>query len=175
MKISIVVAAASNRVIGNDGGLIWRMSDDLRYFKRVTIGKPVLMGRKTFASIGKPLTGRTNVVISRTSSAIDGVKIANSFEEGLALAREAAKATHADEICVIGGGEIYEQAMPIADRIFFTRIDAVVAGDVVFPKIDSGDWAGAVTGSIKRSERNEYDARHLVFDRKALASSLTLR
>jgi len=167
MKISIVVAAASNRVIGNDGGLIWRMSDDLRYFKRVTIGKPVLMGRKTFESIGKPLIGRTNVVISRTASAIDGVSIANSFKEGVALASDAAKATHADEICVIGGGEIYEQTMPIAGRIFYTKIDVVVPGDVVFPKIDSGDWVGAVTGSIKSSERNEYDARHLIFDRKA--------
>lgn len=141
MKIVLVAAIGDNNVIGRDGQLPWRLKSDLAHFRRLTIGKPVVMGRKTYASIGKPLKDRTNIVISRDATfAAPGVVTAVSFEAALALARQDAERRGADEIMVIGGSDIFAAALPLADRLEITHVHASPEGDVVFPPIDSKVW-----------------------------------
>jgi len=135
--ISLVVAVAENGVIGADNGLPWRLKGDMRHFKAVTMGKPVIMGRKTFQSIGKPLPGRTNIVLTRKEDFVpDGVILVGSLDEAL----DAARQTGASEVCVIGGGDIYAQALPRADRLHLTRVHMKARGDTYFPEIDPADW-----------------------------------
>ena len=135
MTTSLIVARARNNVIGRDGGMPWHLPADLKYFKAVTMGKPVIMGRRTFESIGRPLPGRDNVVISRQEGwGHAGTVTVHSLEA--ALDRAAA----ADEAMVIGGAQIYAQALPLADRLYITEIDAEVDGDTVFPEFDETDW-----------------------------------
>ena len=135
MKISLVVAAATNNVIGRDGALPWHLSDDLKRFKKLTIGKPVIMGRLTHESIGKPLPDRRNVVISgQHGLEIEGCEVVATPEAALELV------AGAEEVMVIGGGKIYEQMMPNADRIYMTFIDDAVDGDTFFPDIKSEEW-----------------------------------
>ncbi|MDZ7627895.1 MAG: dihydrofolate reductase [Parvularculaceae bacterium] len=165
MRIAIVVAAARNGVIGRDGGLAWKISDDLKRFREITLGKPVLMGRKTYESIGKPLPDRINIVISRSPAPIAGVKVVASIEEGLRLAAEAAVHLDAEEICVIGGAEIYAQTLALASRLYWTEVEADVAGDVRFPAFDPADWSKNATGRVERSSRNEHSAAFFVLDR----------
>jgi dihydrofolate reductase len=139
--LAIIVAAAENGVIGRDNAMPWHLPDDLRYFKRVTMGKPILMGRKTFASIGKPLPGRNNIVITRNPAfQADGVTVVPSLEEGLAVAELNALRDGVDEVVVIGGAQIYAAALPLADRIYMTEIHASVEGDAVLPPIDWTQW-----------------------------------
>ncbi|WP_031554605.1 dihydrofolate reductase [Parvularcula oceani] len=165
-RIALVVAMAENRVIGRDGGLPWRMADDLRWFKRVTLGKPVIMGRTTFASIGKPLPGRTNIVLSRRAEfAPDGAQVAGSLEDGLALAKEAAARAEAEEICVIGGGAVYAEALPRADRIYRTVIEAEVEGDTRFPALAPDRWTASTLERIAPDGRNDHPARIELLER----------
>lgn len=166
MRITIVVAVARNGVIGKNGGLAWKISDDLKRFRALTMGKPVVMGRKTFQSIGKPLKGRANIVVSRSSAPIEGVAVARTFEEALAIAADAAAASDADEICVIGGAEIYRQALGIADRIHLTEVDAEIEGDVHFPAIDPADWKKRPDGASEKSLQNEHSCRYFILDRR---------
>lgn len=136
-RISLVVAMAENRVIGRGNALPWKISEDLKNFKKITMGKPILMGRKTYASIGRPLPGRTNIVISRDDAfAAEGVKIAPQLTAALAKAR----AEDPKEIMIIGGAQIYELALPIADRIYLTEVHETIEGDAWFPKFDRADW-----------------------------------
>lgn len=138
MTLSIIVAVAGNGIIGCAGRMPWHISDDLRRFKRITTGHPVVMGRKTFDSLGgKPLPGRTNIVISRNPGLAlpDGVLFASSVEEAVGRLRDTAK-----EVFIIGGGEIYRQAMPLADRLYLTRIHASPDGDTSFPEIAPDQW-----------------------------------
>ncbi len=128
-SVVLVAALTHDRVIGKDGALPWRLPDDLKHFKALTIGKPVVMGRKTFDSIGKPLPGRTNVVVSRSSGPIEGCLVVRSPEEALA-------AVEAPEIAVIGGGEIYRALLPRADVLELTLIDAAIEGDAFFPEYE---------------------------------------
>jgi len=135
MKLSIIVAASENNVIGVGDQLPWRLPDDLRRFKALTMGKPVVMGRKTFASIGKPLPGRLNLVISRQPGlAIEGVIVVNSLDAALAAAGPA------EEIMVIGGAQIYREALPRTTMLYMTRVHARSPGDVYFPALASSDW-----------------------------------
>jgi dihydrofolate reductase len=134
MEIVLVAALARNGVIGADGALPWRLPDDLKRFKRLTLEKPIVMGRKTYASIGKPLPKRRNVVVSRTVSELEGVEIVRSVEEALALL------AGAPEICVIGGGEIYRAFLPIATKLELTHVETDVDGDASFPDVDPDDW-----------------------------------
>jgi dihydrofolate reductase len=130
MQVSIVVAVAANGVIGRDGGLPWRLPADLRFFKRVTMGHHLIMGRKTWDSIGRPLPGRTMVVLTRDpSAAFPGAAVAHALPEALALAQAAGDS----EACVIGGAEVFALALPLADRLHLTRVHAHVEGDVGFP------------------------------------------
>jgi dihydrofolate reductase len=135
MKLSIIVAASENNVIGVGNQLPWRLPDDLRRFKALTMGKPVVMGRKTFTSIGRPLPGRLNIVISRQPAlVIDGVVVVDSIEAALAASGPA------EEVMVIGGAEIYRQALPRTTMIYMTRVHTHTAGDAYFPTLPSEEW-----------------------------------
>ena len=139
-EIILVVARADNLVIGADGGMPWHLRADLQRFKRMTVGKPVLMGRKTFESIGKPLPGRHNIVITRDADwQQEGVTRAANLAEAIAAAGLHPE-TRAEEIMIIGGGEIYKQALPIATRIELTEIHASPAGDTFFPAFSPDQW-----------------------------------
>jgi dihydrofolate reductase len=147
MIINLVVAASENNVIGKENKLLWRLPNDMAFFKNITWGMPVIMGRKTFESLGQPLKGRTNIIITRNSSLnIAGAVIAPDLSAAIA----AAAAEDVKECSVIGGGEIYKQAMPVAGRIYITRVHANFEGDTFFPVIDESLW-------IKISE-NDFEA-----------------
>ncbi len=143
--LALVLARARNGVIGRDGGLPWRLKSDLQWFKATTLGKPVVMGRRTWDSLPrKPLPGRTNIVLSRDGSfEPQGALACETFSEALGIAREQAAEDGADEVCVIGGSALFELAMPRAHRLYLTEVLADVEGDVVFPPFDEGAWAEA--------------------------------
>lgn len=133
--IQIVVAYARNRVIGRDNDLPWRLPGDLAHFKRATMGCPIIMGRKTWESLGRPLPGRLNVVISRNRAyAAEGATLCASLEDALRACTDAPRA------CVIGGEQLFRDALPVTDEIIATEIDAEVEGDTFFPEIEAGDW-----------------------------------
>lgn len=137
MYISLIVAAAQNGVIGRDNQLIWRLPDDLKQFKHLTTGHPIIMGRKTFDSIGKPLPNRTSIVITRSKEwSLEGVLVVNSVEEAV----EAAQKTGTEEAFVIGGAEIYRLTLPIADKIYLTEVQADFEGDACFSIPDAENW-----------------------------------
>ena len=141
IAIVLLAAVADNGVIGRDNALPFRQSSDLKRFKSLTLGKPVLMGRKTYQSIGKPLPGRTNIVVSRDPQfAPDGIIVARSVDAALAAARADAQERGAGEIVVIGGTDLFVQTMPLADRMEITHVHARPAGDTYFPPIDATQW-----------------------------------
>jgi dihydrofolate reductase len=148
MLLSIVVAAAENNLIGDRDRLPWRLPDDLKRFKSLTMGKPTVMGRKTYASIGKPLPGRKNIVVSRHDFQSDGCVAAASIEQALQAAEPA------PEVMVIGGAEIYRQVLPMTDVIYLTRVHAEIPGDTYFPDIVWDDWMEV------ESEYHPTDDRH---------------
>ena len=151
MSISIIVAASENDVIGTNNTLPWHLPADLAHFKRVTLGKPVLMGRKTFESIGRPLPGRRNLVISRTPGyQAEGIEVVGSIEAALALLANSAVA----ELMVIGGGHLYAEMLPSANCLYLTRIDLAVEGDTRFPAFDDGQWQRIDSESHPADEKN---------------------
>lgn len=166
-SISIVVAMAQNGVIGLDNALPWRLSTDLRRFKAITMGKPIVMGRKTFQSIGKALPGRLNIVVTRDPAfEAEDVTVAGSFDEALTLATAATTALDADEICIVGGGEIYRQTLPHADRLYVTEVDGDVAGDTTFPAIDPAVFEVVSEESVPAGEKDSHATRHVVYERR---------
>ncbi|MEX0921886.1 MAG: dihydrofolate reductase [Rhodovibrionaceae bacterium] len=141
MEISLIVALGRNRVIGVDGELPWHLPDDLRWFKAATVGKPIVMGRKTYDSIGKPLPNRPNIVVTRNPDfAAEGVAVCPGIEEALRLAEVEAKKLGASEIMVIGGGDIFGLALRYTDRMYLTQVDIAAEGDAFFPEYDESDW-----------------------------------
>lgn len=163
MTISLVVAMSENRVIGREGGLPWRLSTDLKRFKAITMGKPVVMGRKTWDSIGRPLPGRLNIVISRDPAfSVPGVTTAATLEEALELGR--AEAGPEGEICIIGGGEIFKATLPLADRLYVTHVVADVEGDVYFPEIDGARWGVVSQENVPAGEKDMYPTRYVVYE-----------
>ncbi len=143
MVKALIVAIADNGAIGRDNQLLWHLSEDLKYFRRTTTGHPIIMGRKTYESIGKPLPKRTNIVITRASKAPEGTLLANSLEEAFELAiKAAAETSEVEPICfVMGGGQIYEQAMKYVDKLYITHVHTAVEGaDTFFPEIKSEIW-----------------------------------
>jgi dihydrofolate reductase len=167
VRLAMVVAMARNGVIGSDNALPWRISDDLKWFKSVTLGKPMIMGRKTFESIGKALPGRDNIVVTRSPDFLaEGVFLARSLDGALRLARIAAVEGAADEISIIGGADIFSQLLRQTERIYLTRVDAEVEGDVVFPALDSGEWAETRMGGCPKNDRNEHACEFFILDRK---------
>lgn len=148
-RLSLIVAVSDNGVIGRDGELPWRLPDDLRHFKRLTMGHPLIMGRRTFESIGRPLPGRRSLVLSRDPAyRPDGVEVYESFEQALAAAGAL------DEAFVVGGAAVFAAALPLADRIWLTRVHADVVGDVHFPEPDPARWR------LVSSEDHDADAEH---------------
>ncbi len=135
----MIAAMASNRVIGIDNRLPWRLPADLRHFKAMTLGKPVIMGRKTWDSLGRPLPGRLNLVVSRQSGLqLEGAEVLPSLEAAIARASEWASEQGVDELMLIGGAELYRQAQPLARRLYLTRVALEPAGDAWFPELDAG-------------------------------------
>ena len=146
-ELSLIVAMDDNRLIGSNNDLPWQMPADLAFFKRTTMGKPIIMGRKTFASIGRPLPGRRNIVITRDSGfSATGCEIANGIEAALSLCSEA------EEVMLIGGASLYQQTIDQATRLYITRIHHSFEGDTWFPEIDLGLW--------KQESREDHDADH---------------
>ncbi len=140
-KVVLVAAVAENGVIGRGGTLPWRLKSDMQHFRRLTIGRPVVMGRKTYESIGKPLKDRTNIVITRDSGFVaDGVVVANSLETAMDMARGDARQRGADSIAIIGGAGIFSKCLALADRLEITLVHAAPAGDTFFPSIDRKMW-----------------------------------
>jgi len=143
IELSLIVAMAKNRAIGRDNALPWHLPDDLKYFKSVTMGKPIVMGRKTFDSIGRPLPGRLNIVITRNSEwQHPGVAVASSLQEALMMAAsDEGSGSHSPrEVMVIGGEQIYRTAIDRADRLYITRVQTEVDGDAFFPEYDESQW-----------------------------------
>ena len=166
MRLALIVAAARNGVIGRNGGLAWKISDDLKWFRERTTGKPVIMGRRTFDSIGKPLPKRTNIVVSRTMELCDGIIVERTIEDALRRGAEEASAADVDEIFIIGGAELYAATLPLADRIYMTAVDEDIAGDVRFPSIDPKDWSRRLVGRADKSDRNEHACEFFILDRR---------
>jgi dihydrofolate reductase len=167
MRVALVAAVARNGVIGARSGLPWRLPSDLKRFKALTTGKPVVMGRKTFQSIGKPLAQRANIVISRDPSfGAPGIDVASSLDAALILARARGRCmAGADEICVIGGGEIYRQALAFADRLYLTQVLADPPGDTYFPPVDAKEWKVVAAEDIPVTDRDSHPMRFVVYER----------
>ncbi|NRA40984.1 MAG: dihydrofolate reductase [Pseudomonadales bacterium] len=158
MKLAMIVAMAENGVIGRNNQLPWYLPEDLKYFKQTTLGKPIIMGRKTFESIGRPLPGRTNIVVSRQSdlSLPAGVRLVNSLDAAITLAEQVAEIDGADELMVIGGAEIYRAAFAKATVLYLTQVHAVVEGDAYFEGFAAADWQLESTQHFEPSGSNPY-------------------
>jgi dihydrofolate reductase len=158
--LSLVVAVAENDVIGRDNALPWHLPADLKHFKVITMGKPIVMGRKTYDSIGRPLPGRLNIVISRNRALrIPGVEVVGSFDEALARAGDA------PEVAVIGGAELFRSALPLARRIYFTRVHGSVEGETKFPQLDPKQWREVERIHHSADERHAYAMTFSTLDR----------
>ena len=166
MRKSMIVAMAENRVIGINNKLPWYLPNDLKYFKQVTMGKPILMGRKTFESIGKPLPGRTNIVLTRDETwQKDGVRAVNAMDQAFAVADADCEINGQDEIMIIGGDQIYKTSLPLVDRIYLTQVHAEVNGDAYFPEVDWSEWKEIGREDFKAEGPNPYDYSFIVLDR----------
>ena len=159
--ISIIVAISDNYAIGREGDMPWHIGADLQYFKRVTSGHPVIMGRRTWESLGcRPLKNRQNIVVSRTMSPQEGIQVASSLRSALAMAE-------GDEVFVIGGGKLYAEAMPLADRLYVTHVHTVIEdADTFFPQIDPDVWGLTGVGEIQRDDATGYEFEFAEYDRK---------
>jgi dihydrofolate reductase len=162
---SIIVALTPERVIGQSGGLPWRLSADLQRFKKLTMGHTMLMGRKTYESIGRPLPGRTSIVITRQQDFLgpkppEHTLLAGSVEEAFQLAAQDT------ELFVIGGGDIYRQALPLVNRVYATWVETQLVGDTYFPEFPTSDWQLLETTSFPADAKNEYATRYCIYDRQ---------
>ena len=169
MEKCIIVAIADNNAIGKDNALLWHISEDLKFFKRTTSGSPVIMGRKTFESIGRPLPKRTNIVISRGFDAPEGVVVTGSLAEAYSVAESSfISDTIGNNRCfIMGGGQIYAQAMPDADRLIVTHVHTVIEeADTFFPDIDSSVWKVAERSEMLHDEETGYDFEFVEYCRK---------
>lgn len=167
MIVSMVVGVTRNNVIGRDGGLPWRLSTDLKRFKALTIGKPVVMGRVCYDSIGKPLLGRPNIVITRNPEfTADGIIVVHSLEEALVTAESEAAVLGVDELCVIGGGVVYREAFDSADVLHVTHIETEISGDTFFPAIDPEIWEAGPSEHVPAGDKDDYSTVFVTYRRK---------
>lgn len=159
--IAIIVATDQQGVIGKDNDLPWRLSADLKYFRRITMGKPLIMGRNTHESIGRPLPGRHNIVMtSEPDYEAEGCTVVHSVEEALSACGDS------DEVMVMGGASLYRQMLPLADRIYLTQVHAIVEGDTWFPEWQQEQWLQVASEHHHADDANEYDYSFLIYDRK---------
>ena len=166
IEIALVVAAGENNVIGKDGGLPWHVSSDLKFFRKITLGKPVIMGRKTFQSIGKPLGGRPHIVVTRDPDFVaDGIFVAPDLDVAVDMARELAADLGQDEVMVIGGGQVYQATLPRADRVYLTRIHANPDGDAHFPSLSDDGWSCVSEERHEPGPRDDYGFSLMVYER----------
>lgn len=158
--ISLIAAMARNRIIGKDNDMPWHLPADLAHFKRVTMGKPVIMGRRTYESIGFPLPGRKNVVITRNADyAPEGVVVVNSVEAALS------EVSDADEVMIIGGGQLYREMLPHADRLYLTQIQADIVGDTEFPDYTVFEWEEIDREVYEADDKNAYDLEFVTLEK----------
>ncbi len=164
--ISIVVAVSSSGIIGSQGGMPWRLPSDLKRFRRLTMGKPVIMGRKTFESIGKPLDGRDNIIVTRQEGyAPEGVHVVSGFDAAIELGTELAVKSGVDEVVIIGGGEVYAQSLAMVQRIHLTEVHGDIAGDTKFPPLRQGEWKEVSREAISRADRDSADTSYVVLEK----------
>jgi dihydrofolate reductase len=164
MTISLVVAASENNVIGKDNRLLWHLPNDMKFFKNTTWGMPVIMGRKTYDSLGKPLTGRTNIVMTRDRSwSAEGTKVSANMDEAMKTAAE----TDAKEVFVIGGGEIFKQILPQADKVYLTRVHATLDGDAFFPELPASEWKLLTQLDFEPDAKHQYGYSFQVWQRNS--------
>jgi dihydrofolate reductase len=162
MLLSLIVAATTNNVIGKNNDLPWRLPNDMKYFKNTTWGMPVIMGRKTFESMTEPLAGRTNIVITRqTNWKPEGAVVVNNLSDALFVAKDA----DSKEVFVIGGGEIFKDAIKKADRIYMTRIHTIIDGDAYFPEIEEKKWKLVSKRDCFADEKHKFDYSFQVWER----------
>jgi len=167
-RVTFVVAMAENRVIGRDNGLVWHISSDLKRFKAATLGKPMIMGRKTFLSIGKPLPGRETIVLTRDKSfAVEGVHIVSSIDEALIKADGLASSLGVDEITVAGGGDVYQQMMDRCDRIIMTYVQAAPDGDAFFPAFEHLGFYETAREAHEAGPRDDHAFTIVTYERRA--------
>ncbi len=167
MDIVLVAAVSQNGVIGRDGGLPWRLSSDLKRFKADTIGRPIIMGRRTWEAIGRPLPGRRNIVVTRDPGyRVEGADLVATLDDALVLAHAQAVTSGQSEICVIGGGQVYAQAMEQATRLKITRVLADIDGDTVFPPISEDEWVRESALDIPAGEKDSHATRYEVYVRR---------
>lgn len=163
MRLSLIAAISENRVIARGGEIPWRIPADMKYFKATTMGKPIIMGRKTFDTLGKPLRGRFNIVMSNDKSfQAQGAEVVLDFRTAL----ERADRFESDEIMVIGGGEVYELALPLADRIYLTEVHAKVEGDTYFPDLSTNDWREVSRDFLKKRDDATHDCSFVILERR---------
>jgi dihydrofolate reductase len=167
MRKALIVAMSQNRVIGRNNQLPWHLPGDLKYFKQATMGKPIIMGRKTWDSIGRPLPGRMNVVISRNAAweAPAGTVAASSLNEALKKAGAHAELEGGDEVMIIGGGQIYAEALATVDRMYITKVHAEIDGDAFFPEVNWEEWEEIGREDFSASDNNPYDYSFIVYQR----------
>lgn len=167
VPVAMIAAVGENGVIGADGAIPWRLPSDFAHFKRTTLGKPLIMGRKTFESIGKPLPGRTNIVVTRqTGYQPDGVLVVQSLAEALRQGQAIAAADGVQEVMIGGGGEIYREAMSLAQRLYVTHVAVAPPGDARFPTIDPKQWEVEAALEVLRTERDSADFSVKVYRRR---------
>lgn len=167
MKIAMIAAMAQNGVIGRDNQLPWHLPNDLKFFKASTMGKPIIMGRKTYESIGRPLPGRANIVVTRdVGYRSEGISVVSSIEEALKFATGIAERDGVAEVMVIGGSQLYEQLLPRADRLYITHVHAAVDGDTCFPEFDLGAWREEHREDYTATDSNPYDYSFVTYSRK---------
>jgi dihydrofolate reductase len=160
MTISLIVAMDQNRVIGLNNRTPWRLPADMKYFKKTTMGKPIIMGRKTYESIGRPLPGRKNIVVTSSRHyKAEGCTVVHSIEDALSAAGEG-------EVMVIGGARLYEQLLPVADRLYVTLLEKQFEGDTYFPEIDEGDWLEIAREDIEPGEDVPFRYSFIVLERR---------
>jgi dihydrofolate reductase len=159
MTISIIVAIAKNHAIGKNNQLLWHLPNDLKHFKDVTSGHTVIMGRKTYDSVGRPLPKRRNIVITRQDITIDGCEVVPSIDEALA------RCENEEEVFIVGGAEIYRQAVPLTDRIYLTIIDHEFDGDTFFPELNPGEWKEKERENFEPDEKNKYSYSFITLER----------
>ena len=161
MHLSIIVAMGKNRVIGKDGMLPWHISSDLKNFKKITMGKPVLMGRKTYESIGRPLPGRENIILTKNKNYFaEGCIVKNTIDEVFSYCQKV------PELVIMGGAALYEQRLYEAKRLYITEVNATTDGDVFFPEFDRNEWVEISRNSFEASENDDFDYIFKILERK---------